>query len=160
MTFKNVVTDDDDAELGLETDEMDVGAVAADGVVIDASPDGDNGLKDRTAAAMRSSLVVVDVAAAVGTTNVGVIVDIAPLSTTFTGRCSTLIGFDLNFISSKKPWSTPKRFFFAKKIILFDCLFFAKNALFQQKWFLLPEELNVVIAVTSPVFRRSEVLKN
>lgn len=117
LTFRNVVTDDDDdAELGLETDEMDVGAVAADGVVIDASPDGDNGLKDRTAAAMRSSLVVVvDVAAAVGTTNIGVIVDIAPLSTTFTGRCSTLIGFDLNFISSKKTWSTPKRFFFAKK---------------------------------------------
>ena len=117
MTFRNVVTDDDDAELGLETDEIDVGAVAADGVVIDASPDGDNGLKDRTAAAMRSSLVVVvvDVAPAVGTTNVGVI-DIAPLSTTFTGRCSTLIGFDLNFISLKKTWSTPKRFFFAEKI--------------------------------------------
>ena len=99
MTFKKDVTDDvgDDDDV-IDDVDIDVGVA-----VIEASPDGDKGLKDRTAAAMMSSPVGIDadvVTATPGMTNVGV--GVVDDIVTFIGRCSTLIGFDLNFISSSK----------------------------------------------------------
>jgi len=88
-----MVDEDNSSESGFTFRNV-VAGVAATNVgncdvdVNDASPVGESGLKDLTAAAKKSALEDV------GRTNVGV-----DILATLIGPCSTLIGFDLYFIS-------------------------------------------------------------